>query len=156
MCGSEDISSASAGSPTERIRERVGEAPRDRVEGQLRVHRHRALALCVLLSSGVRLYPGVHLEGDTSVAAGAEIGPDCHVRDSRIGEDAVVQYSVLDGAEVGAKATVGPYARLRAGTVMGPQSKVGTFVETKQTSIGARSKVPHLSYMGDAEIGEES
>ncbi len=67
-----------------------------------------------------------------------------------------MQYSVLQGAEVGARATVGPYARLRPGTVMGPESKVGTFVETKQTRIGARSKVPHLSYMGDAEIGEDS
>lgn len=110
----------------------------------------------VVLSSGVRLYPGVHLEGDTTVAPGAEIGPDAHVRHSRIGEDAVIQYSVIDGAEVGARATVGPYARLRPGTVMGPESKVGTFVETKQTSIGARSKVPHLSYMGDAEIGEDA
>ncbi len=110
----------------------------------------------VLLSSGVRLYPGVHLEGETSVAAGAEVGPDTHVRNTRIGEDAVVQYSVLDGAEVGARATVGPYARLREGTVLGPESKAGTFVEMKQTTLGARSKVPHLSYMGDAEIGEDS
>ena len=110
----------------------------------------------VVLSVGVRLYPGVHLEGDTAVDSGAEIGPDVHARDSRIGEDAVVQYAVLDGAEVGARATVGPYARLRPGTVMGPESKVGTFVETKQARIGARSKVPHLSYIGDAEVGEDS
>ena len=69
----------------------------------------------VELAAGVRLYPGVHLEGDTTVSAGAEIGPDSHVRDCRIGEDAVVRYSVIESAEVGARATVGPYARLRGG-----------------------------------------
>lgn len=110
----------------------------------------------VTLSSGVRLYPGVHLEGETSVGAGAEIGPDTHVRDSRIGEEAVVRYSVLDSAVVGPRASVGPYARLREGTVLGPEAKAGTFVEMKKTVVGARSKVPHLSYMGDATIGEDS
>ncbi len=110
----------------------------------------------VILSAGARIYPGVHLEGATSVATGAEIGPDCHVRDSRIGEDAVVRYAVLDGVVVEARAQVGPYASLRAGTVLGPEAKAGTFVEMKKTTVGPRSKVPHLSYMGDATIGEDS
>ena len=110
----------------------------------------------VELAAGVRLYPGVHLEGDTTVAAGAEIGPDSHVRDCRIGEDAVVRYSVIESAEVGARATVGPYARLRGGATLGAESKAGTFVEMKKTTLGARSKVPHLSYVGDAEIGEDT
>ncbi len=109
-----------------------------------------------VLSAGVRLYPGVHLEGETVVAAGAEIGPDVHVRDSRIGEDAVIRYAVLDGAEVGARASVGPYAVLRPGTVLGAEAKAGTYVELKKTVVGDRSKVPHLSYMGDADIGEDS
>ncbi len=109
----------------------------------------------VVVSAGARLYPGVHLEGDSAVAAGAEVGPDTHVRDSRIGEDAMVRYAVLDGAEVGARVSVGPYARLRPGTVLEAESKIGTFVETKKTRVGARSKVPHLSYMGDADIGED-
>ena len=110
----------------------------------------------VTLAPQVRLYPGVHLEGDTHVHQGAEVGPDTHVRDSTIGAGAVVRYSVLDGASVGIGATVGPYARLRPGTVLGEQSKAGTFVEMKKTTVGARSKVPHLSYMGDATIGEDS
>ncbi len=110
----------------------------------------------VVLSTGVRLYPGVHLEGATSVAAGAEIGPDVHMRDTRVGEEAVIRYAVIEGAEIGARADVGPYARLRAGTVLGPEAKAGTYVELKQTVVGARTKVPHLSYLGDAEIGEDS
>jgi bifunctional UDP-N-acetylglucosamine pyrophosphorylase/glucosamine-1-phosphate N-acetyltransferase len=109
-----------------------------------------------VLEPGVRLYPGVHIEGATTVGAGAEIGPDAHIRDCRIGEDAIVRYSVLESAEVGPRAQVGPYARLRPGTVLGPEAKAGTFVELKATTVGARSKVPHLSYMGDALIGEDS
>ncbi len=109
-----------------------------------------------VLSAGVRLYPGVHIEGETVVAAGAEIGPDVHVRDSRIGEEATIRYAVLDGAEVGARASVGPYAVLRPGTVLGAESRAGTYVEIKKTVVGDRSKVPHLSYIGDAEIGEDS
>lgn len=109
-----------------------------------------------VIEPGARIYPGVHIEGSSTVAAGAEIGPDVHMRDCRIGEDAGVRYSVLESAEVGPRAQVGPYARLRPGTVLGAEAKVGTFVELKATTVGARSKVPHLSYMGDASIGEDS
>lgn len=107
----------------------------------------------VRLEEGSRLLPGVHLEGDTVVEAGAQVGPDTRVVDSHIGPDAVVTYSVVRGSEVGPGATVGPYASLRPGSVLGPGAKAGTFVETKQTEIGAGAKVPHLSYMGDAVIG---
>ncbi len=110
----------------------------------------------VVLSAGVRLYPGVHLEGGTVVAAGAEIGPECHVRDSRIGEDATIRFAVLDGAEVGARASVGPYAVLRPGTVLGAESRAGTYVEIKKSIVGDRTKIPHLSYIGDADIGDDS
>ncbi len=110
----------------------------------------------VVLSEGVRLYPNVYLEGATSVAAGAEIGPDVRLTDCKVGEEARIQYAVAEDCEVGARANVGPYARLRGGTVIGPEAKAGTFVEMKKTSLGARSKVPHLSYMGDATIGEDT
>ncbi|MFQ5948926.1 MAG: bifunctional N-acetylglucosamine-1-phosphate uridyltransferase/glucosamine-1-phosphate acetyltransferase, partial [Acidimicrobiia bacterium] len=110
----------------------------------------------VTVEPGARLYPDVHLEGETVVGAGAEIGPEVYARDSQIGEQAKVWYAVLRGAEVGRRAQVGPYASLRPGTVLGPESKAGTFVETKAATIGARSRVPHLSYMGDATVGEDS
>jgi bifunctional UDP-N-acetylglucosamine pyrophosphorylase/glucosamine-1-phosphate N-acetyltransferase len=110
----------------------------------------------VKLAPDVRLYAGVRLEGSTEVGEGAEVGPDSLVRDSVIGAGAHVWYSVLRGAEVGEEAEVGPYASLRPGTRLGPRTKAGTFVEMKNTSVAEGAKVPHLSYMGDAEIGERA
>ncbi|MCJ7725074.1 MAG: bifunctional UDP-N-acetylglucosamine diphosphorylase/glucosamine-1-phosphate N-acetyltransferase GlmU [Acidimicrobiia bacterium] len=110
----------------------------------------------VTLEPGARLYADVHLEGSTSVATGATVGPGVFAVDSTIGPRARVWYSVLRSAEVGEDTEVGPYASLRPGTVMEAGSKIGTFVETKATTVGKRSKVPHLSYMGDTVIGEDS
>ncbi|HKY47590.1 MAG TPA: bifunctional UDP-N-acetylglucosamine diphosphorylase/glucosamine-1-phosphate N-acetyltransferase GlmU [Acidimicrobiia bacterium] len=107
----------------------------------------------VELAPGVRLYPGVHLEGRTTVGKGAAIGPDAFVLDSMIGPGARVWYSVLRSAQVGEGAEVGPYASLRPGTVLESGSKAGTFVEIKNSSVGEGAKVPHLSYIGDARIG---
>ena len=110
----------------------------------------------VRLASGVRLYPGTHLEGDVVIGEDTEIGPNTVVRDSRIGSGCKVWFSVVRGAEVADGVVVGPYASLRPGTVMADDSKAGTFVELKATSLGKGSKVPHLSYVGDASIGEHS
>jgi bifunctional UDP-N-acetylglucosamine pyrophosphorylase/glucosamine-1-phosphate N-acetyltransferase len=110
----------------------------------------------VTLEPGARIYADVHLEGGTTVAAGATVGPDVFAVDSTIGPGARVWYSVLRSAEVGEDAEVGPYASLRPGTVMAAGSKIGTFVETKATVVGPGSKIPHLSYVGDATIGEQS
>ncbi len=110
----------------------------------------------VQLESGVTLLPDVYLEGDTTVAAGATVGPSVFAQDSEIGAESHVWFSVLRGASVGDRAEVGPYASLRPGTVLGPDSKAGTFVETKNVTVGPDSKIPHLSYIGDAEIGEAS
>lgn len=114
------------------------------------------LEATVRLEPGAVLMPDVYLQGTTSVASGAEVGPSVFAADSDIKAGARVWYSVLRGAEVGESAEVGPFASLRPGTVLGPESKAGTFVETKNTTLGRASKVPHLSYMGDAEIGEAS
>ena len=108
------------------------------------------------LAPGVRLYPGVHLEGQTSVAAGAVVGPDTFVIDSTIGPGARVWYSVLRSAMVGEGAEVGPYASLRPGTVLESRSKAGTFVEIKNSRVGEGAKVPHLSYIGDAQVGAKA
>jgi bifunctional UDP-N-acetylglucosamine pyrophosphorylase/glucosamine-1-phosphate N-acetyltransferase len=107
----------------------------------------------VELEAGARLYPGVHLEGATSVGASAQIGPDTYILDSRIGAGSHVWYAVVRQAEIGEGAEVGPYVSLRPGTVLGPRSKAGTFVEMKNAVIGEKSKVPHLAYMGDVEVG---
>ena len=86
-------------------------------------------------------------------AAGCTIGPSTRIVDSRIGDGAEVTFSVVRGARLGPGAMVGPYASLRPGTVIDEGGKAGTFVEMKNTRVGAGSKVPHLSYMGDAVIG---
>lgn len=110
----------------------------------------------VRLSPGVRIYPDVHLEGTTEVGAGANIGPDVYALNSTIGIGSRVWYSVLRDSSVGEGAEVGPYASLRPGTVLEARSKLGTFVETKNTRLGEGAKVPHLAYMGDAEIGAKA
>jgi bifunctional UDP-N-acetylglucosamine pyrophosphorylase/glucosamine-1-phosphate N-acetyltransferase len=107
----------------------------------------------VRLEPGAVLRPGVHLEGGTVVEAGAEVGPDSLLIDSVIGAGARVWYSVLRGARVEDGAEVGPYASLRPGTVLEAGAKAGTFVEIKNSQVGPGAKVPHLSYVGDAEIG---
>jgi bifunctional UDP-N-acetylglucosamine pyrophosphorylase/glucosamine-1-phosphate N-acetyltransferase len=110
----------------------------------------------VVVEPGARIYPGVHLEGTTTVGAGAQVGPDVFAVDSSIGAEATVWYAVLRGAVVGDECEVGPYASLRPGSVLEKGSKVGTFVETKNTTLGERAKAPHLTYLGDASVGARS
>jgi len=101
------------------------------------------------------LLPGTLLQGTTTVAAGATVGPYSHLVDTSVGADAVVRFAVTQGAVIGALATVGPYTYLRPGTVLGRGAKAGGFVEMKQADVGDGSKVPHLSYIGDATIGRD-
>ena len=106
------------------------------------------------LAPDVILLPGTSLEGATSVAAGARIGPDTTLIDVEVGQDAVVTRTQASLSVIGPAANVGPFAHLRPGTTLGASGKIGTFVETKNARIGAGAKAPHLSYLGDAVIGE--
>lgn len=106
------------------------------------------------LAPDVTILPGTSLEGATSVATGATIGPDTTLVDVEVGEGATVIRTHAVLATIGAKASVGPFAYLRPGTELGADGKIGTFVETKNAQIGAGAKVSHLSYVGDAEVGE--
>ena len=114
------------------------------------------------IDQGVRIgrdtiiMPMAHITGETTIDKGCTIGPCTTVNDSTIAEDCDVQYSVIDGCEIEAGANVGPFSRLRPVCRLGPDSKAGTFVEMKKTTVGRGSKVPHLSYMGDAQIGEDT
>lgn len=110
----------------------------------------------VSLAPGVRLYAGVHLEGDVEVGEGATVGPDAYVRDSRIGPGSRIWYSVVRDAEIGADVEVGPYASLRPGTRIERGAKAGSFVEIKNSRLGERAKAPHLSYVGDTDVGERA
>lgn len=98
----------------------------------------------------------VVLEGRVDLADGVSIGPGCVIRNATLAEGAVVHaHSVIDGAEIGAGAQVGPFARLRPGTRLAERTKVGNFVETKKAVVGPGSKINHLSYVGDATLGED-
>ncbi|MHA7816483.1 MAG: bifunctional UDP-N-acetylglucosamine diphosphorylase/glucosamine-1-phosphate N-acetyltransferase GlmU [Pseudohaliea sp.] len=97
---------------------------------------------------------GVVVEGDVTLGDGVRVGPYCVLRDVSVEAGSELHpFSHLDGARVGADCSVGPYARLRPGTVLADRSRVGNFVETKKAAIGAGSKVNHLSYVGDATLG---
>jgi bifunctional UDP-N-acetylglucosamine pyrophosphorylase/glucosamine-1-phosphate N-acetyltransferase len=106
------------------------------------------------LAADVVLLPGTSLEGATSVGAGAQIGPDTTLIDVEVGENAVVTRTQASLSVIGPGANVGPFAYLRPGTTLGAGGKIGTFVEAKNARIGAGAKAPHLSYLGDAVIGE--
>lgn len=110
----------------------------------------------VSLEPDVTVLPGTQLLGATSVASGATIGPDTTLRNVEVGAGATVVRTHGSDALVGPDATVGPFAYLRPGTDLGAGGKIGTFVETKNAHIGDGAKVPHLSYVGDAEVGEGS
>lgn len=98
---------------------------------------------------------GCVFEGHVELADGVHVGPHCVIRDTRIESGAAIQaFSHIDQAQVGDQARVGPYARLRPGTRLGQGSHVGNFVEIKNTVLGAASKANHLSYVGDATVGE--
>jgi bifunctional UDP-N-acetylglucosamine pyrophosphorylase/glucosamine-1-phosphate N-acetyltransferase len=102
------------------------------------------------------VHPGVSLLGRTTVGAGATIGPHTTARDSTIGNEANVVHSFVVEAELQDGVNIGPFAYLRPGTVVRTNAKVGTFVEVKNSDVGEGAKVPHLSYIGDADVGEKA
>jgi bifunctional UDP-N-acetylglucosamine pyrophosphorylase/glucosamine-1-phosphate N-acetyltransferase len=110
----------------------------------------------VRLARDVVLEPGVQLRGSTVVGEGARVGPDTTLTDVTVGERASVIRTHGSDSWIGPGASVGPFAYLRPGARLGESGKIGTFVEVKNSDIGAGSKVPHLSYVGDATIGEHS
>lgn len=106
------------------------------------------------LAPDVTLLPNTYIAGATIVESGATIGPDTSLLDCEVGAGAVIRRADATLAVIGAGASVGPFAYVRPGTVLGANGKIGTFVETKNSQIGMGSKVPHLSYIGDTTIGE--
>lgn len=107
----------------------------------------------VRVGRDVVIEPMTFLHGSTTVADGAVLGPNTRILDSEIGANALVEQSIVRSASIGERSSVGPNAFVRPGTVLHAGAKVGSFVEVKNTTIGEGSKVPHLSYMGDATIG---
>jgi bifunctional UDP-N-acetylglucosamine pyrophosphorylase/glucosamine-1-phosphate N-acetyltransferase len=110
----------------------------------------------VALEEDVTVLPGTQLHGSTTVARDAVVGPDTTLTDVTVGAGATVLRAHGTGAVIGEGATVGPFTYLRPGTVLGDEGKIGAFYETKNVTIGRRSKLSHLGYAGDAEIGEDT
>jgi bifunctional UDP-N-acetylglucosamine pyrophosphorylase / glucosamine-1-phosphate N-acetyltransferase len=150
------------------VNDRV-ELARVRAIAQARIHERHMLAGVTIVDPGSTVIdadvqieedsviaPFTSLHGTTRIGTGARIGPLSTLIDARVGEKASVVHSYATGAEIGERVSVGPFAYLRPGTVLGAGSKAGTFVELKNSTVGAGAKVPHLSYIGDADIGEET
>jgi bifunctional UDP-N-acetylglucosamine pyrophosphorylase/glucosamine-1-phosphate N-acetyltransferase len=110
----------------------------------------------VTLEPDAVLRPSVELRGRTTVGAGADIGPQTTLTDTRVGAGSRLDRVVAVEADIGADVTAGPFAYLRPGTELADGVHIGTFVEVKNSDIGTGSKVPHLSYVGDATVGEHS
>lgn len=136
---------------------------------QRRIHEHHMLAGVTIVAPAATIIdvaveigqdsviaPFTSLHGTTRIGTRSTIGPHSTILDTRIGDGATVLHSYAKGAEIGNRVSVGPFAYLRPGAVLREGSKAGTFVEIKNSDVGAGSKVPHLSYIGDADIGENS
>jgi bifunctional UDP-N-acetylglucosamine pyrophosphorylase / glucosamine-1-phosphate N-acetyltransferase len=108
----------------------------------------------VQLAPDVVLEPGVILRGSSTIGEGSVVGPDTTIADSTIGRDCIVTRSVIEGSTVEDGACIGPYSHLRAGSRVGPGAQVGNYAEIKNSRLGAGVKQHHMSYLGDAEIGE--
>lgn len=108
----------------------------------------------VVIGPDTVLLPGTHLEGATVIGADCVIGPHTRLVDVAIAERVTVEYSVLTSCTVAADTTVGPFAYVRPGSVIGSEVKIGDFVEVKNATIGDGTKISHLSYVGDSDVGE--
>jgi bifunctional UDP-N-acetylglucosamine pyrophosphorylase/glucosamine-1-phosphate N-acetyltransferase len=140
-----------------------------RALAQRRIHERHMLAGATIVNPGATVIdvdveiaqdaviaPFSSLHGATTIGAGTTIGPVSTLIDARVGERSKVIHSYVNGAEIGDGVSVGPFAYLRPGTILREGSKAGTFVEIKNSDIGPGSKVPHLAYIGDADIGERT
>ncbi len=109
----------------------------------------------VVVGSDTVIYPGTWLEGRTVIGSGCEIGPNCRFTDVKVGDNAVVSFTYAHECEMEEGVTVGPYVHIRPNTVLKKDVHVGNFVEVKNSNIGEGTKLPHLSYIGDCDMGSK-
>lgn len=101
------------------------------------------------------IYPGTIIEGYTVIGSNCEVGPHTVIRDSEVGDNTTIRQSTVHDSKIGMDVAIGPFAHIRPQSVIGNEVRVGNFVEIKKTVFGDRSKASHLSYIGDAEVGED-
>ncbi|WP_088014770.1 bifunctional UDP-N-acetylglucosamine diphosphorylase/glucosamine-1-phosphate N-acetyltransferase GlmU [Gottfriedia acidiceleris] len=106
------------------------------------------------IGSDTIIYPGTMIYGNSIIGTGSTIGPNTEIIDSEIGNDTVIKQSVVHESKIGHSTTVGPFAHIRPASTLGDEVRIGNFVETKKVTFGNGSKASHLSYVGDAEVGQ--
>ena len=109
----------------------------------------------VKLSPDAIIEPQTHLRGNTKIGTGCRIGPGSLIEDSHLKENVTVLYSVVSNSQVGAGSRIGPYSHLRGDVQLAASCRIGNFVELKKTQLGEKTNVAHLSYLGDATLGEQ-
>ncbi len=109
----------------------------------------------VRIAPGAEILPGCILSGETIIEAGAVIGPRSTLKDCIVRKGAVVRETVAEECEIGEEAKVGPFSYIRPGTQVGKKCRVGDFVELKNTILGDETKVSHLTYVGDTDVGQK-
>lgn len=108
----------------------------------------------VVVGSDTVVLPNTHLRGKTRIGSNVTVGPDCFLENAVVADEVHIWYSIVRDSSVEARTTVGPFAHIRLDTSIGADCKVGNYVELKKTRMGSKAKAQHLSYLGDAEIGE--
>lgn len=108
----------------------------------------------VIIGKGTKIYPNVVIEGNTKIGENVIVGMSTNIVNSTIDDEVEIQMSVIKESQIGKKTTVGPFAYLRPGSKIGENCKIGDFVEVKNSLVGNGSKASHLTYIGDADIGE--
>lgn len=106
------------------------------------------------MEEDVTIYPGTIISGKSHIEAGATIGPNTEIENCYIGKETVIRQSVVNNSKIGNKVNIGPFAHIRPESKIEDDVRVGNFVEIKKSVIGEKTKVPHLSYVGDATLGE--
>ncbi|MFZ5592618.1 MAG: DapH/DapD/GlmU-related protein, partial [Bacillota bacterium] len=114
---------------------------------------HTYIEVDVTVGPDTVLLPGTYLARGTRIGRGCTIGPNSYLRAAVLGDDVQVRYAVVEESYLGNSCTVGPFAYIRPGCRLADQVKVGDFVELKKATVGMGSKIPHLSYVGDATVG---
>ena len=108
----------------------------------------------VILGKNVVLESNVSIYGNSKICDGAKICSGCVLLDTVVGENSIIKHSVVSNSTIGKRCKIGPFSHIRPGCVLGDDVKVGAFVEIKASLVGNGTKIPHLAYVGDAEIGE--
>lgn len=108
----------------------------------------------VIIDENVTIHPNTYITGNSHISSGAILGPNTEIHNSKIGENVICKHSLVYNSEVKKNSTVGPFAHLRDGAIVGEKNRIGNFVEIKKSTTGNLFKASHLAYIGDAEIGK--